>query len=247
MASIRLMNDVSTRVVDLAKRAQRTQCSIFTTFLSPAEADCAKIEAKKQAVEYHVNGGYPDAERVVVCFGEERLPYPITALQLTWAKQVAPTHSDILGAVMGLGLKRSCIGDIIIDDNCAYLFCITTMATHIQETLVSAGRAHLSISICDELPEIKPAVGIEGSCTVSSPRLDAILAHGFHLSRSKANDIIRAGLVKQCHLYTTKPDVLVREGDILSVRGYGRLLIVALGIPNKKGRIPITFQRFSKK
>ncbi len=77
-----------------------------------------------------------------------------------------------------------------------------------------------------------------------SPRLDAVVGDGFHLSRGDAAELIEAGAVKLRHMPTLRPDARVAEGDAISVRGYGRLRVEAIGSPTRKGRLPVTLTRF---
>ena len=93
-------------------------------------------------------------------------------------------------------------------------------------------------------PEVEPPQGVEVRDTVSSLRLDAVVSGGFGLSRAAAADLIAAGHVKLRHVPTQRPDVRVGEGDAISVRGYGRLVIDQVGAPTKKGRLPVRLIRY---
>lgn len=101
----------------LAARAERIGQPCFTGFLTPPEADMALASARRQRIEARLEGGYEDAERRMACFlqpdGREE-PFPIAALELTWPHQSAPGHRDVLGSVLGLGIRRSCVGDIVV-------------------------------------------------------------------------------------------------------------------------------------
>lgn len=100
------------------------------------------------------------------------------ALELRWPHQSAPAHRDILGSVMGLGLERHCIGDIVLEAERAHLFCEHSMAEHLRDSLLSAGRIRLQTALLSELPELAPPEGTEWRDTVASPRLDAVVASG---------------------------------------------------------------------
>ena len=86
--------------------------------------------------------------------------------------------------------------------------------------------------------------GEELHFTVQSPRLDALVADGFHLARGDAAELILAGAVKLRHSPTLRPDARVEAGDAISVRGYGRLRIDAIGEPIRKGRLPVRLTRY---
>ncbi len=235
------------RLEELAARAQRTGAPCFTGFLSPAEADLARIAAQRQRVDVLLEGGYEGAERCVACFaGEWEEPFPIAALLLEWPHQSAPGHRDVLGAVMGLGVKRECVGDIVVLQERAYLFAQQRMAEHIAAALDSAGRTKLRVSVLDELPRLEPPKGTELRGTVSSMRLDAVLSEGFGLSRANAAELIAAGRVKLCHVPTIRADARVKQGDAISARGYGRLMVEEIGAPTRKGRLPVLLIRYGE-
>ena len=237
------------RLQELADRSLWQNRPLFTGFLSPAEAQWALIAAKKARAFATLNGGYPDAERVMACFSpEEETPdFPLDALELRWPRQSAPAHRDILGSVMGLGLERHCIGDIVLEADRAILFCERGMAEHLRDSLLSAGRVRLQTALLSELPQLSPPEGTEWRDTVASPRLDAVVASGCHLSRAKAADLINGGQVKLRHLPTLRTDAQVEPGDVISVRGFGRLQIQEIGSPTRKGRYPLQMLLFGDK
>lgn len=234
------------RLDELAMRASKTGFCCFTSFLSPAEAQWAQASANRQRVNLSFSGGFEDAERCIGCFWEEEEPedFPLAVLELTWPHQSAPGHRDVLGSVMGLGIKRSCTGDIVLLEDRGYLFCEKNMADHIAQTLLSAGRIHLQIRRLEECPQLEAPKGQEVHDTVHSLRLDAVLAAGFNLSRGDAADLITASHVKLRHLPTERTDARVQEGDVISARGYGRLAVEEVGAPTKKGRLPLRLTRY---
>lgn len=234
------------RLGELAERSERTGCC-FTDFLTPPEADWASAAARKCGVECSLFGGYEDAERRMARFGDDEQPFPIGAVMVTWRHQTAPTHRDLLGSVMALGMTRGQIGDIVLEAERAFVFAHSRMVEQLMDTLATAGRTRLSLERLAELPELAPVEGTEVRGTVSSLRLDAVLSDGFGLSRATAAELIVAGQAKLCHLPTERPDARVREGDAISLRGYGRLVLVAVGQPTKKGRIPITLTRYGER
>lgn len=237
---------VMRRLDELASRTSRTGIPCFTAFLSPAEMQWAQASANRQRVNVSFQGGYEDAERCVACFWDDEAPedFPFAALKLTWPHQSAPGHRDVLGSVMGLGIKRSCTGDIVLMEECGYLFCERQMASHIADSLTSAGRIRLQVEPMEDCPQLEPPKGVEMHDTVHSMRLDAVVAAGFNLSRGDAADLIAAGHVKLRHLPNEHTDARVGEGDVISVRGHGRLVVEEIGNPTKKGRLPLRLIRY---
>lgn len=235
------------RLLELAEQADRQDRSRFTPFLTPPEAELALAAAKRARVNGELFGGYEGAERRMARFSPmlaEPEPFPIAALEITWPHQEAPEHRDLLGGLMGLGVKRARAGDIVLLPDKAYLFVETTLAGMIAQGLVEAGRVRLTVRAGAILPDLAAPEGEEQRFTVQTPRLDAVVADGFHLSRGNAAELIEAGAVKLRHMPTLRPDARVEAGDAISVRGFGRLRIEEFGEPTRKGRLPVRVTRF---
>lgn len=243
------------RLEELAVRAARSGRTQFTRFLEPSMMDAARAAANKAGAKVSFYGGYPDAERQTAAFYDEDPPlpeeYPFLALRLSWnAKYANPGHRDLLGATMGLGIERDMTGDIVMGEyrgaDCAYLFALPEVADYISANLESAGRAALKVQRAEEELSLKPPEGDFMRVTVQNERLDAILAAGCRLSRSEAQKLISAGLVKLNHAVQLKGDFRVQEGDLISARGYGRIKVHELQGETRKGRQGILLFKYGK-
>ena len=222
----------------------------FTRFLDPAQAAlCAQL-ARRYGAAFGAWGGYAQAERAVGCFCPaaempDESQYPIVCLHSRYAaRYCSVSHRDILGALMALGLPRSCIGDIIIAGADIFLFAHDKTATLIAQSLKSAGRTPLDFCVLQETPDIPAPAGTPFSAVVSSLRLDAVLAAAYRLSRGESAEQIRAGLVKVDHMPCDRVDAPVREGALLSVRGKGRVRLQSVDGTTRKQRIGITCFRY---
>ena len=157
----------------------------------------------------------------------------------------ALSHSDYLGALMGLGIKRTVVGDILVREDGADIIVLTEIADFIMQTFASAGRSHLSLERLPIEALIIPAHEThEIHDTVASLRLDALLAAAFRLPRGKAADAIRQGLVFVDHLEATKIDMPVEEGAELVIRHKGKAILSEVGGKSRKDRINVTFTKF---
>lgn len=239
------------RLEELALRADRLGQPVYSPFLSPPEAEAAERAAAKAGVDVALFGGYEGSERQMACFGQGHAhhgqAYPIVSLLLRWPHQSPPAHRDILGAVMGLGLDRHCIGDVLLLETEAYLFVEEGIAAHVEAGLAQAGRAHLQVERLHRLPSLSAPQGVLHRDTVSSLRLDAVVASGLSLSRTRAAALIATGLVKLRHTQQRQGDARVDLGDMISIRGYGRLRLAQVGQETRKGRLPIVVERFGMK
>ena len=154
-------------------------------------------------------------------------------------------HRDFLGSLMGSGIKRETVGDIYVAGGSCDFLVLREILPYVLQNLTSAGRTKLSlqeISLADiQLPQ--QAVKTVRD-TVPSLRLDGIISSGFSISRGKAADYVSAGKAELNYLPCMKGDKQVSEGDLVSVRGLGKLRLEKVGGNTKKGRISIEISRF---
>ena len=193
-------------------------------------------------------GGYDDAERVVCCF----LPDYASAESdsgLTVARvSVTPggrqlTHRDYLGSLLGLGIKREKTGDIIVRDDGADIVICEELAEFISLNYDKAGRTSLSVEILP-IGDLKVAEKSfsEREDTVASLRLDNIISSAFGISRSKAAEAIKKGIVFVNNTECLKIDKDVFEGDKLVLRGRGKAYLTEIGGTSRKGRVYVKFR-----
>ena len=244
------------RLNELALRAGHTGRICATRFLEPSALPTVNAAAAWAGVKAALWGGYEGAERCVAAFYADDPPdagdWPILALRLQWNGRFAtPGHRDLLGAVMGLGIEREMTGDIAMgvyrDAPCAYLFALREVADYVAANLDSAGRASLKVSVATEEPALLPPEGDSLRLTVQQPRLDAVLAAACRLSRSEAQRLIAAGLVKLNHVPQLRPDARLEEGDLISARGYGRVRVTAFQGESRRGRQVVEVFRYGGK
>ncbi len=235
------------RIDDLIFRAQRTGITQFTPFLDPTAAwEIARI-CRSVGLPCHSFGGYDEAERRVLAVGDgaNEAVFPVQALVITWDKRFeGPAHHDILGAIMALGIKRETFGDILSGEGSAYVFVLSAMAQAIS-SLASAGRASVQVDRCEPKDIIKPQ-GRTVSATFKSFRLDAIVAEAMRISRPSASQLISQGRVFLNFVPCLKPDERIKEGDIISVRGMGRIKIGEAGGKSRKDRTYLSMEVFSR-
>lgn len=156
------------------------------------------------------------------------------------------SHRDILGSLMGLGLTREKLGDILLPgDRTCQVILLREVLPILLSQWESAGRWRLKLR---EIPLASLSPG-EAKVrlirdTVATPRLDAVLAAGFSLSRSKAMAYISAGKAAVNHRECLKGDKLVDVGDILTCRGLGKCVVREIPGQSKKGRTMLVLERY---
>lgn len=195
------------------------------------------------------DGGYPDAERtLMVCSPEEIIPKQeeyISVLECSGRGIEGLTHRDYLGSLMALGITRESVGDISIVAEKAYLFVKPETAVYLLQNLTKIGRFGVQLrQISGTEISVPEPVCIEVQTTVASLRLDSVLASAISVSRAKASEMIRCGLV--AINWEIKEDVSaqIQENDLLSVRGFGRCRVATVGGITKKGRCRLILHKY---
>ncbi len=171
---------------------------------------------------------------------------PLAALEAAFPPGFRLRHRDILGSLMGLGLTREKLGDILLPgDRTCQVVLLREVLPILLSQWESAGRWRLKLR---EIPLASLSPG-EAKVrlirdTVATPRLDAVLAAGFSLSRSKAMAYISAGKAAVNHRECLKGDKLVDVGDILTCRGLGKCVVREVPGQSKKGRTMLVLERY---
>lgn len=237
------------RTADLAKAAEKYKSPQFTKFISPHERT---LFEQSGAVSPFVNvmawGGAEECERSVIGFFPEFVEpikelFPVRALCLEAPKELG--HREILGSVLGLGIERCLIGDILPEEKEAILFCLDSIADFIRMNLTRVGRQKITVRET-ELSELvlKPKQTKEISGTVASLRMDSILGLALGKSRAKVQELIAAGMVQRNWMTEENPSRSVSEGDVFSARGFGRMKLTQVEGETKKGRIRIRIEQY---
>ena len=238
------------RLRELALRASHACAPTYTRFLEPPMEIACRAAANFAGCEVAFEGGYEGAERRMAGFyagGAEALSFPIRRLRVDCnARYGSIGHRDILGALMGLGIERETLGDIAMLKEGALLFVHEDMADYVAANLESCGRVKVRVSPCGE--EVAPPEP-EGTLlyrTVPSQRLDAVLAAAYDLSRQKAQEMIRAELVKVDHAVETRADARLEAGSLVSARGLGRFRVQEVAGLTRKGRVGLRLFVYGK-
>lgn len=194
-------------------------------------------------------GGYQDAERTVAAFlpdYAEETDCPLSVIRIkAQAGGRTLTHRDYLGSLTGLGIKREMMGDILTHEGGADVIVLEEISDFILLNYSKAGKTALtveSVPLADlHIPEQKTVMVKD---TVASLRLDNVISSAFSISRAKATEAIRMGIVFVNSAQCEKPDMQVNEGDKLVLRGKGKAYLRQVGGRTRKDRIAITIERF---
>lgn len=246
------------RVHELADRAENGGYITFSDFLDDHKQSLLSQSVGRLSVCLETYGGYEGAERVVIVFypdylsemREEAKDEAIALLKITLAdkrflKRI-PEHRDYLGAIMGTGIRREKVGDVLLDDEGAYVFVVRDMVDYLKQEMTSVGAAVVSVREVPKSEAPKREGGKESVVSVASLRLDAFVAHGFRMGRNEAVKVIRGGAVLRNGAMLQDPDKTIAVGDKITLRGKGRIILLEdLGI-SRSGRHQVRIERFGK-
>ena len=222
-----------------------------TAFLSKREQMLAAELLRGQ--DFAFFGGPAMAEREVCCYVPEYLDEswltgdegPIAAVRAVYFAGDTLTHRDFLGALMGCGIKRETVGDIYVSEGSCDFLVTREILPYLLQNFLSAGRTKLHVEQLPidqiRVPEQKVKAVRD---TVSSLRLDGVVSSGFSISRGKAADYIAAGKCELNYAPCMKGDKQAAEGDVITIRGLGKIRLETIGGSTKKGRIAIEITRF---
>ena len=244
------MQELIRRGEDLARRSEQKSCLTKSGFLSPAERYALEHAPALRSSRMVFAGGRPDAERTMAFFlpdwmdeAELELSEHICCLRIR-AAFGEPGHRDYMGAILGMGVGREWVGDILVDGPRAIVLCQPSVLRHLL-SIEKVGRYGVK---AEQIPlaaiPVNERKTEERRFTVMSPRLDAVAAGLFHLSRSETARQIALGVLSLNYTPCLKPDAPVKEGDVLSLRGAGKGRIAELGGSSRKGRLFVTAELF---
>ena len=247
------------RLNDLIKRANRSEVGV-SAFLSPRELYYAQEFLVGQGQSFVTFGGYDEAERKriyvlpeymdgvggadeLVSFGVD---LGICVFKVSGSGFYQLSHRDFMGAVLGLGIERSVIGDIIFfEDNTAVMMCDSLIAPFLLDSLDSVGRDKVKVSRIELDADFTPPRRYAPvSDTVASARLDCVVASLCALSREKARQTVLDGAVEMNYQICEQPDREIKPVCIISVRGYGKFRVLSVDEKTKKGRYRLRGEKF---
>lgn len=247
------------RIQDMADVAYSREIPIYSDFFDIYELSILHSMSRDlPGVQYKVYGGYEFAERQMAMFisdalfnGQSQKPFPITCLEVQPAhkKFAQPlSHRDFLGSLLGLGIERCKIGDIVLKENAygqsmAYVYCCANMADFFINEWTKVRNTNVKTAVCSEPVQAEIRFK-EQKGTVSSLRVDAVVAFAYHLSRSSTVSLFQSQKIFINGKLTESNSSILKEGDMVSVRGYGRFLFEQMLSVTKKDRCFISIKKY---
>ncbi len=240
------------KALDTIALAERQYSMKALGFLDPRERALIEREIRGRVpadMKCEFFGGYDEAERSMMICRPEYLPAEydevITVLEISGRDISDLNHRDYLGSLIGLGIKRENIGDIVPDGERCYVYIKPAMLNYVGENLTKIGRRGVRVTRRNlseiRVPE-KPVKPI--AATVPSLRLDCVAAAAAGVSRGKAAELVKGERVKLNFEEETSVSAAVNEGDIISIRGFGRFRLSEIRGTTRKGRTAVIIDKY---
>lgn len=241
------------KVLDQADLSLRSHRKTFTQFIDPAKCIILeKILYKIPDLKFLLFGSQENCERKMIGFAPDYMEFfyedfPISIIQIKKNNKFSEqlNHRDYLGSILGLGIDRGKIGDIILLEEYVVCYVHSEIAEYIclqlqkvSHTKVEAVKIETSTF---SLPEKKL---LEKHTTVASLRLDCIVSAGFQISRQLSQNFIQAEKVNVNWSLIENPSFILKEGDILSLRGYGKIKLLEVKGKTRKDRISLMIGKY---
>ncbi|HEY9808906.1 MAG TPA: photosystem II S4 domain protein [Halomicronema sp.] len=240
------------RIIDQADQAIKTWEVVATDFLSPPEVvEAQQAFSRLTEVQLVAWGGYPQAERQRLAIARAELPLDASQVEIA-ALDISgnflfdtATHRDFLGSMLGCGIVREKTGDLIVlGERGAQAIVVPELVEYLELHLKQVRSVPVTVRRI-ELSELKirEPKKKELTSTEASMRLDAIASAGFGMSRSKMVEYIEGGDVRVNWKEISQPSYQVKSGDLIAVRGKGRLEVGEVAV-TKKERFRIQLTRY---
>lgn len=248
------------RLKDLSYRSYNNSQFLFTDFLGMAElSDFWEMTKYPKDNEYALSpsgytvfGGYEDAERCMIRFGSEEdlgysIDFPIICLKISpLNKKFADelSHRDFLGALMNLGIERDSIGDILVKDRECYVFVKENLSDLICQELIKVKHTTVLCTISNIENESFAPILVKGSLQVASARIDGFLSKLLKISRNSSAMLFMSSKVFVNGRQMSNESYQLKEGDVISVRGFGKFNFLGISGNTRKGNLIVTYEKY---
>ena len=238
------------RLLELRDRADSCGAYFYTDFHTRHGVGLAMELSLDREIK--VWGGYDEAERCMIRFGDAaeigyEEPFPISVIHIAPRMQKFAeklSHRDYLGAIMKLGIERGILGDILLSENAAYVMTVERMAGFITEGIATIRHTPVTCTLVEKLPEDVRPQKKPLSVNVSSLRLDGIISHVFHISRSESKSLFSSERISVGGMPLKSAGSEPRSGDIISVAGHGKFIYCGCEGKTRKGNYVVNIEKF---
>lgn len=232
------------KAIDWTERVNNNQVPILMDFLDPRQLEILKsIVNSNLGLTMFFDGGYTSAERVRALIAPDYWQKSEKELGLSCFKIKGLNrfdrleHKDYMGALLNIGIKREKFGDILIGGDLVQYIVAAEIADYVRSELTKIKHSKIELIEINKEELVVPEKNYQILyLTVSSLRADNILSQVYNQSRANAGQLIRANKLKVNWKPVDQTDYLLKEGDTVSLRGFGRFELLAEEGNTKKGK-----------
>ena len=240
--------DLASNIFDKAMLCSITSNITFVPyFCTPNVWKNLMLIAGELEVEVFSFGVFKEADRRMIAFSPcgGDLSYPIKLLKVNSNTKFNKIgHRDYLGSLMALGIKREKMGELVINQGICYFPVCEDLADYICTNLSSVGKCPCSVVVTGQ--DLKLELDNNFSLlhiSVASMRIDNIVAQLCNISRGISKEEIKASKVLVDYA-TCKSDKIVSEGDLVTIRGFGKYKVIEQTGFTKSGKSKLTVKKY---
>lgn len=207
-------------IVDKYEIYKKTGKSTCSNFLNPFQLKLIIAYLNHHNIEFSIYEPYDFLEKKIIYFGNDE--EFITFYQITCNKEI--THSQVLGTLFSIGFDENTIGDILIENGKCYYTNLTRLNRFLEENL---------ISISHQLVKLAKVKTLELTANhlellvvlVSSMRLDNVVSKLALCSRKEVVKMHNDEMILLNYKEAKNTSTILKENDILSIRGVGKFRV----------------------
>lgn len=239
------------KILGIYESAAFSHVTKNTKFLTPHQLKLTEnILFSLDEIQYKAFSPNQDAERKVLYFYQDYVAFEeidsvIAILKISYnPKHSQLSHRDYLGSILALGIERENIGDIVVgEEGQAYIMVLKPMDQFLLDNLDKVKNEKVKVEIVDNLPFLE-AKFEEVIINVASIRIDSVIARLLGLSRDKAQSLVQSGRVYIDYAESKDKSVSLKEGTVISVRGFGKFRFEEIVTETKKNRFRVKFLKY---
>lgn len=201
-----------------------------------------EIQGKLKQRDYQIFSPYEGAEKVILFSKKEP---KIRLYRIDCYEQDKITHSSILGSLFGLNITSEMFGDIVLYDGNFYFYVLDDIHEYVMNNFTMVGNTVIQlIEVSSDFLNHYQRAYEDYELIVASLRIDAVIARLIGVNREKVQIKIKEKLVLLNGEVLNKSSYLLREGDIFSIRGFGKFIYFGIKDMTKKNRFVIQIKKY---
>ena len=223
---------------EIKKNVDKIKRGGYTFFLLPNI--CKEVSYKLNKNDYQLYYPYPDSDKVIMYTDV------IPKIKLYEIISYYPlTHSEIMGSLFGLNISGEVFGDIIVDNDRYYFYVMDEIFDLIESDFSFVGNKPIKIKEIDihTLDNYRKKY-TEYELIVSSLRIDTVISRIIGANRDKIKDKIRSKEIMINYNYLTNNSYVLHDGDIFSIRKFGKYKFVGIVKTTKKDNYIIKYLKY---